>query len=182
MKVSAQEEYGLRCALQLARAGTDGSLTIPEIAELEGLSTAYVAKLMVLLRQANLVRSERGRSGGYTLNRPVESISVADVLSALGGQGWEPAGCERFTGTLDVCVHTSACAVRHLWGTLDSVFDLLLRNITLADLRGGELKALQRFRLPGEFFPGRSDSESLPAEAAADHSLSAQPVQPASPR
>src|SRR4051812_37389459 len=53
MKITAQEEYGLRCLLRLARA-PDGSLTLPEIADAEGLSVPHVAKLMAVLRHAGL--------------------------------------------------------------------------------------------------------------------------------
>src|SRR2546430_15546874 len=69
MRLSAQEEYGLRCLLQVAR-GHEGSTTTPEIAEREGLSQAHVHKLMRFLRRGGLVKSVRGRKGGYQLARP----------------------------------------------------------------------------------------------------------------
>ena len=59
MKLTTQEEYGLRCLLQLARKDT-GSLTIPELSRREGMSPANVAKIMRLLRRAGFVRSTRG--------------------------------------------------------------------------------------------------------------------------
>jgi DNA-binding IscR family transcriptional regulator len=52
MKITSQEEYGLRCLMRLARAEDGRSLTIPEIAADEGLSFPYVAKLLAVLRQA----------------------------------------------------------------------------------------------------------------------------------
>jgi Rrf2 family protein len=145
MKITAQEEYGLRCALQLARAGASGSLTIPEIADREGLSAAYVAKLLQLLRAGGLVRSVRGRSGGFTLGRVPAEIAVSDVFAAMGHQLWDAGGCSRFSGALDVCVHSSACSIRSLWGVLDSVVDQLLRSVSLADLLEGGTRAAARF-------------------------------------
>ena len=50
MKLSSQEEYGLRCLLQLARAGVGASLTIAEMSEREGISAPNVAKIMRILR------------------------------------------------------------------------------------------------------------------------------------
>ena len=73
MKITAQEEYGLRCLLRLAQSES-GSLTLPEVAAAEGLSVAYVAKLMAVLRHAGILDSVRGRSGGYTLARPADEI------------------------------------------------------------------------------------------------------------
>ena len=71
MKISAQEEYGLRCLLQLARAETMGeSLTLPQLGRLEGISTANAGKLMWILSKARLVQSTRGIKGGYSLSRP----------------------------------------------------------------------------------------------------------------
>ena len=68
MKLSAQEEYGLRCLLQVASA-PDHFLTIPEIARREALSEAYVAKLASALRRADLLVSVRGKKGGVALAR-----------------------------------------------------------------------------------------------------------------
>src|SRR3954470_15511369 len=82
MKITSQEEYGLRCLLQLARA--QGSLTIPDIAAAEGLSVPYVAKLLSVLRQAGLIDSERGRTGGYRLAGAPADVSLGQVLLVLG--------------------------------------------------------------------------------------------------
>ena len=69
MKLTSQEEYGLRCLLRIARQGEGGALTIPEISEAEGISSYYVAKLMRILRRGGFVTSARGQAGGYTLSR-----------------------------------------------------------------------------------------------------------------
>jgi len=149
MKISAQEEYGLRCILQLARVEPteSASLTIPEIAQAEGLSTAYVAKLLHLLRQAELVLSSRGRSGGYTLGRPAREIAILSVLEALGSPAEERNACSRFTGSLEMCVRSTGCAIRSLWGTIDSMVNQLLGNVTLADLLDSEVQTEIRLRL-----------------------------------
>src|SRR6266446_7019764 len=116
MKISAQEEYGLRCLLRLAQ--TEGySQTLPEIAAAEGLSVPYVAKLMAVLREAGLVDSVRGRSGGYTLSRPPDEIGLGSLLLVLGEPLFdEPGYCERHAGVSDgVCVHRGGCSLRALW-------------------------------------------------------------------
>ena len=86
MKLSSHEEYGLRCLLQVARHGATGSATIPEISHREGISPAYVGKLMRILRQGGFVTSARGKTGGYTLALPPEHIRVGDALAVLGGR------------------------------------------------------------------------------------------------
>ena len=85
MHLLAQEEYGLRCLLQVARHHGSQPLTISEIAEAEGLSPEYTAKLMRALRKGGLVVSTRGAGGGYHLARPAAAITPWQVIQVLGG-------------------------------------------------------------------------------------------------
>jgi len=152
MKISAQEEYGLRCLLQLARVGPGESLSIAQIAEAEGLSSPYVAKLLALLRQGGFVDSVRGRAGGYRLARPADRIAVGQLLAYLGEPLFEERDyCERFAGTETggCCVHLGGCSLRSLWGTLESWFRATLNQLTVADLLrpGEEVSVLVRTRL-----------------------------------
>ena len=138
MKFSAQEEYGLRCLLQIGRQAEKGSLTIPEISSAEGLSAPYVAKLMRLLRQGGFVQSTRGQAGGYVLSRPPEQIVIGEVLALLGGRFYEPEFCERYPGNEEICTHTVDCSVRSLWSAVQDVIDRVLSKTTLQDLLGNE--------------------------------------------
>ena len=73
MKLSANEEYGVRCLVRLAYATEAGSgLTIPEISQAEGVSPAYAAKILRVLRKGGFVKAARGKEGGYKLARPAE--------------------------------------------------------------------------------------------------------------
>jgi Rrf2 family protein len=138
MKLSAQEEYGLRCLLRVANASDNGSVTIPAIAEAEALSVAYVGKLMSILRQNEFVQSVRGQTGGYVLARPAEKIPVADVLASLGGRLFEPGFCDDFAGLGSICTHSVDCSVRSLWRAMQQAVDLVLAGVTLKDLSGKE--------------------------------------------
>ena len=134
MKLSSQEEYGLRCLLQLARE-PEHSLTIPEISQAEGISTHNVAKLLRILRQGGMVDSERGQHGGYTLARPPQEIAVDQVLQILGGRLYEPGFCQHFSGVEEDCTHSSTeCSVRGLWNQLQQAVDRVLSQTTLFDL------------------------------------------------
>jgi Rrf2 family protein len=141
MKFSAQEEYGLRCLLQIARQGPGGSLTIPEIAEAEGLSVPYVAKLVRILRQGGFLRSMRGHSGGYALCCPAEQITVGEVLAVLGGRLYESDHCEHFSGAVSLCTHNTDCSIRSLWEQVQQGVDQVLQRTTLAALLGSEREA-----------------------------------------
>lgn len=152
MKITSQEEYGLRCLLRLASAAEGQSLTIPEIAGSEGLSAPYVAKLLAVLRQAGLIDSVRGRAGGYRLAAPPGEIRLGTVLRALGEPLYDDPGyCQRHAGTETEgnCVHQGACTLRALWVTLEQWMRHTLNQLTLADLLQTEhgLTDLLRARL-----------------------------------
>ncbi len=152
MKITAQEEYGLRCLLRLAQAGEGQALTIPEIAAAEGLSTPYAAKLLALLRQGDLIESVRGRSGGYRLASSPQDIRLGAVLLALGEPLFDDPGyCQRHAGTESNgrCVHLTSCNLRALWHTLEHWMRRTLDQLTLADLmqNDGRIPDLLRSRL-----------------------------------
>ncbi|MFP6599654.1 MAG: Rrf2 family transcriptional regulator [Deltaproteobacteria bacterium] len=139
MHLFSQEEYGLRCLVQLSRAG-GGPLRIQDIAEAEGMSADYVAKLMRALRQGGLVTSTRGASGGYNLARAAGEISVWEAIDVLGGGPLFSADfCESHPGQMRDCVHTSDCAIRGLWRSVSDLLDNFLQSVTLTDLTGQEL-------------------------------------------
>ena len=138
MKLSSQEEYGLRCLLQVARHGPEGSTTIPEIARIEGLSIPHVAKLMRLLRHGAFVKSVRGQAGGYKLARTPDQINIGEVLAWMGGRLFEPSFCTMHSGMAKLCTHSVDCSIRSLWQSVQHVVDLMLGKVTLSDLLGDE--------------------------------------------
>jgi Rrf2 family protein len=149
MKITAQEEYGVRCLLRLARSHGGQALTIPEIAQAEGLSQPYVAKLLAVLKQAGLIESHRGRTGGYHLARPPAEIRLGAVLLALGEPLFDDPGyCERHAGpeTNGHCVHTDGCTLRGLWQTLEQWMRHILDQVTLDDLLRNDVPVVRQLR------------------------------------
>ncbi len=134
MKFSAQEEYGLRCLIQIARKGAQESMTIPEISKLEGLTTTHAAKLLMILRKEGFITSVRGQSGGYSLARPPKEIKVSDVLHSLGGRLYDAEFCGKHSGALDICTHAVDCSVRSLWQVIQQAVDSVMEHLTIADM------------------------------------------------
>ncbi len=138
MKISAQEEYGLRCLLQLARAEEQSeSLTLSQIARREGISVANAGKLMWILNKAGLVQSQRGTKGGYRLARPASQVHLNEVISVLDDERVE-THCKSYAGVLESCVHTGDCGIRPVILELHQVVDKALAEITLSQLLGTE--------------------------------------------
>jgi len=132
MKLSTQEEYGLRCLLQVARHGE--SLTIAELSKLEGISSPNVAKILRVLRRGGFLKSTRGQAGGYTLARPADQIAVGDVLGALGGRIFDSGFCETHAGIVTHCTHLGDCSIRPVLRTIQSAIDDVLGQLTLQSL------------------------------------------------
>lgn len=148
MRISSLEEYGLRCLLTLAREGTDGQMSISDIAEKEGLSVPYASKLLSILRQKDLVSSVRGRGGGFCIARDPGEINLYEVITALGGPLIDPDHCDRFTGQLEECVHSDNCTVHHVLDGLAGYIGSFLSRATLADLLEGNINGSGVLAIP----------------------------------
>ena len=90
MKITAQEEYGLRILIRIANS-KDAGITIPQLSEDEGITSHYVAKLTRVLRMKGFINSTPGNKGGYVLAKPAKEIAIKSVLDALGGVNAAPA-------------------------------------------------------------------------------------------
>lgn len=139
MRLSSQEEYGLRCLLRLARKEATEPVSIQEIADAEGMTPEYVAKLMRVLREGGLVQSTRGAGGGYRLVRPAADVTIWQALEVLGGDFFSDSFCDSHPGQRRDCIHTTDCSIRALWKGINTMLRSALSGITLADLmRGSE--------------------------------------------
>ena len=147
MKITAQEEYGLRCVLQLAReqtADSDGNLEpgaifVRDIAEREGLSVAYVEKILLTLSHSGIVESVRGPKGGYRLTRPCGEISLGEVMRALGGIPSEEEICSQFTGNQDTCVHHEGCGLKPVWASITDFVHSVFDKVPISALLNGTI-------------------------------------------
>ncbi len=153
------EEYGLRALLCLARlgsskTGSSSSLTIPEIAEHEGISIPYASKIMRKLRQGGLVEAVRGRTGGYKLTTTPAKVTLLQSLEALGGPMMSDDYCDRYPGALDECIHTSDCSLRGAFGGFTGFLKQILEMTTLADMTNKESDARLAVQRSAEFLIG----------------------------
>ncbi|HMF56587.1 MAG TPA: Rrf2 family transcriptional regulator, partial [Pyrinomonadaceae bacterium] len=152
MKVSAQEEYGLRCLVQLASLKNGESLTLAQMAKREGISVANAGKLLWILSKAGLVQSLRGTKGGYYLARPASEICLSEVIHVMDEE--EISGhCKSYTGVLDTCVHTSDCGIRPVIMSIHEIVQESLSKVTLAQLVGSEKNVDATLHQIERFYP-----------------------------
>ena len=161
MKITSQEEYGLRILLRIARCHEDESMSIQALSVAEGLSPAYAAKLTRKLRQAGFINSTPGNIGGYILAKPATEINLNQVLKTLGGALFSKDFCNDFTGASRLCTNSVDCSVRSLWQMVQYSIDQLLDKIQLNDLIGTEKKSdnLLNYLLQQHQYPKREKVE-----------------------
>ena len=129
--VSARTQYGIRALAYLAQKPNWEAIGA-EIAEAEAISPKYLEGILTRLAVAGLIRSERGKNGGYRLAKAPDSISMANVVAALDGQV-RPVDC---VDELGICDHDLTCRSRKFWIGLKSAIDQYLRGQTLQDIVG----------------------------------------------
>jgi Rrf2 family transcriptional regulator, cysteine metabolism repressor len=138
MMFSTKAEYGVRIMAHLAAHDGDGPVSLSVIAEAEGLPLAYLEHLVQRLRRADLVESRRGAHGGYTLARPADTITMAEVVEALEG---DIAPIECISSDADgqlVCSREAqfdhVCPTKILWTRVQGSIVRTLREISLNEL------------------------------------------------
>src|SRR5215210_309462 len=148
MRVSAKVDYAVRAGAELASAVGHGPVKGDAIAQAQQIPLKFLENILLDLKHAGLVQSQRGAEGGYWLARGAEQISIADVIRAVEG----PIANVRGERPEHVEYRGAAEALRDVWiavrGNLRAVRD----HVTLADVAAG--------RLPGEVSQIASDPEA----------------------
>lgn len=134
MKITAQEEYGLRLLIRIASCKDSDGMSIPQLSDAEGISPHYVAKLTRILRIGGFINSTPGYKGGYVLSGPATEIVINKVLKALGGSLYDQSFCGSHAGVVKLCTHSVDCSSRSLWQMIQFTVDQLLDKVTLHDL------------------------------------------------
>jgi Rrf2 family protein len=127
VRVSAKVDYGLRAMVELA-AAPPGFVTSGELASAQAIPPKFLENILLQLRHAGLVSSQRGAEGGHRLARPAEEISVADVIRALEG----PIATVRGVRPGDLAYSGAAAGLADVWLRLRASMRDVLEDTTLA--------------------------------------------------
>ncbi len=146
LRLSKLTDYAVVVLIRLSdaeRASGDAVHTAPGLAVATGVPEPTVAKVLKALAGAGLVVSQRGARGGYRLARPVDEVSVADVITAIDGPIALTACVDGGTGSCDV---ESMCAVKGRWDLVNDAIHAALTGISLTDMRVASIPLV--FRVP----------------------------------
>ena len=139
MRISAKVDYAVRAAIELAVAG-DRLTKADAIAQAQEIPPKFLENILGDLRQAGLVRSQRGVEGGYWLARPASDITLADVIRAVEG----PLANVRGVRPDSVTYQGAAEPLRDVWIAVRASLRSVLEAVTLADVASGELPDVVR--------------------------------------
>lgn len=135
MRMSAKAEYAVRAMAYLASVPPETVVKTEDLAKAQGIPGQFLADILSDLRADRLVRSHRGREGGYSLARPAEKISIADVLRCIDG----PLASVRDIGLGDLPYSGPTVALTDVWRALRASMRAVLEETTLADVAAGAL-------------------------------------------
>ena len=160
MRITTLAEYGVICALHLARRASEGPITGREMAETERLPGDYVEQILLRMRRAGIVASTRGAHGGYALARPADQISIRDVIEASEMTTFD-LHCLSHPVEEERCSSSHNCSIRPVWMLLQQKIDDVLGGVHLSDLLVEESEVRTRVGLvtAGE---SAADARALP--------------------
>jgi Rrf2 family protein len=135
VRISAKSDYAVRAMAELAAAGAQDAVKAEQIALAQDIPLNFLLGILRELRNSHLVRSQRGREGGYVLSRPASEITLADVIRAVDG----PLANVRDLSLTELSYPGAAVALRDVWMAVRGSLREVLENVTVADLASGRL-------------------------------------------
>ena len=130
MRLSTRGRYGTRLMVDLAQHYADGPIPLAEIAKRQDLSAKYLEQLIILLKGAGLIRSVRGRRGGYMLARKPEEISVGEIVETLEGK-LSVVDCVLEP---ELCYRAIECPTREIWVGMTEMLKKQLFSLNLGNI------------------------------------------------
>lgn len=128
LKLSARARYGLRILTDIALHAHDKApRTTAAIAKAQQISEKFISRLVIPLRQAGMIRSQRGLAGGFRLARAPEDITLLEVVETMQG----PLAILDCLAKPGLCARDRTCTTRLIWGDVNTAFANALAKISL---------------------------------------------------
>ena len=135
MRLTTKGRFAVTAMMDLALSGDDGPVALASVSERQKISLSYLEQLFGKLRRHKLVDSVRGPGGGYCIARPLDQVTVADIIRAVDEQ-LDATQC----GGHENCHDEHRCMTHDLWSTLNAKMYEYLASVSLADLVAREIQ------------------------------------------
>lgn len=128
--ISSKEHNSLRLIIQLAQSYDDKKpVSLSEISEGEGISIKYLEQLIMPFKKAKMIKSQRGRSGGYIMVKDPKKISLKEIIWLINGNPSLAICLDR--GYKKVCDYDHNCVSKDVWGKIQKSMEDSLSKMTL---------------------------------------------------
>lgn len=135
MNISAKSDYAVRAMLSLAADAGTRPVKGDTLATAQDIPAKFLENILIDLRRAGLVVSQRGADGGYRLGRPAGDITLADIIRAVDG----PLANIRGVRPDQATYHGAAEPLQRVWVAMRAALRSVLEAVTLADVISGDL-------------------------------------------
>jgi Rrf2 family iron-sulfur cluster assembly transcriptional regulator len=131
MRITTRGRYALRASLALAKLGKDGNpVAISHLSAAENISPIFLEQIFFKLRKAGIVSSIRGPGGGFCFAKPLDKLTVKQILDAAG-EDLDITACDKHTPD---CEHIGDCLSHHVWVDLTKIVNDYFADITLSSI------------------------------------------------
>jgi Rrf2 family protein len=135
VRITAKADYAIRAVAELASTASDASVKADTVATAQGIPLRFLLNILVELKRAGIVRSQRGPEGGYQLSRPPSEVTLADIIRAVEGPLAEVGG----TRPEALSYSGPAAGLGEVWIAVRANLRAILEQVTVAQLATGEL-------------------------------------------
>ena len=134
MRLSAKADYAVRAAIELAAAG-EGPIKGERLATAQEIPLKFLENILLDMKQAGVVRSQRGPEGGYWLAKPAADVKLADIIRAVEG----PLATVRGARPEELNYHGASGPLKDVWVAMRANLRAVLETVSLADIVQGSL-------------------------------------------
>ncbi len=131
MKISTKGRYALRMLIDLVQHQGTGFVSLKEVAARQNISKQYLEQIVALLNTSDILKTSRGKQGGYRLAKPSSQIAAGQILRITEG-GLAPVAC--LEDAVNQCERAPSCKTLAMWQGFHRVMTEYFDSITLEDL------------------------------------------------
>ena len=130
MRLTTLSRYGTRALFDIAYYGQGEAVRASEISKRQKISLNYIGQIFLKLKRAGLIKSHRGRSGGYVLSAAPEDITLLSIIEAVEG----PIALVSCVDNHKNCAFVESCVTHDVWVEASQMIEAYFKDITLKDL------------------------------------------------
>ncbi len=139
MMISTKGRYGLRVMLDISQQKSDDFISIKSISQRQGISMKYLEMIVSSLNKSGLLKSQRGKDGGYKLAKKPDEYTVGEIIRAAEGK-LTAVACSGCSQEGDGCERSAQCLTLPIWKKLDLMVNSCLDEMTLTDVLNGNIE------------------------------------------